>query len=162
MKRMLLLLTALFSMYDTNAQVKVYHEYSVFEKEILSVQHSDTVYVINFWATWCKPCIEELIYFEHLKNKYEEKPTKVILVSLDMKDKITTMLIPFIERRNIKSKVVVLADSKVNTWIDLVDPSWSGAIPATVIIYRHTKSFFEKSYSSQEELEHDIINQIVK
>lgn len=162
MKRILLLIVGFLLAYDTHAQVKVYEKFSEFEREFIKANHADTVYVINFWATWCKPCVEELTYFEGLEKEYEGKPTKVVLVSLDMKDKINTSLIPFINRRQLKREVVVLTDGDFNSWIDLVDPSWSGAIPATFILYKDRKAFFEKSYTSQLEIEKDITNQIVK
>ncbi len=103
--------------------------------------HNDTIYVINFWATWCKPCLEELPYIEQIhKDKFDD-PVRVILVSLDFRHQIQQKLIPFINEKDLKSTVVVLDDPDANTWIDKVDPRWSGALPATVI-YRGDKRVF--------------------
>ncbi|RXW45699.1 redoxin, partial [Enterococcus faecium] len=63
----------------------------------------DTVFVINFWATWCAPCLKELPYFEQLAEKYKDKPLKVILLSLDFKSKIQSDLVPFVKKQGIKS-----------------------------------------------------------
>lgn len=94
---------------------------------------NDTTYVINFWATWCKPCIKELPYFEELNATLKNKKAKVVLVSLDFPKQVETQLVPFVEKQQLKSEVIVLLDGKYNDWINKVSPSWSGAIPATYI-----------------------------
>lgn len=110
------------------------------------------VHVINFWATWCKPCIKELPYIDALTDKYKDK-VKVTLISLDFPRKLDTKLKPFITQNNLKSEVILLDDGKVNEWINEVDPSWSGAIPATLLFYNGKKLFFEKEFHSMAELE---------
>ncbi|WP_224489840.1 TlpA disulfide reductase family protein [Robertkochia flava] len=110
----------------------------------------DKVYVVNFWATWCKPCVEELPYFEALHTKYATKDVEVVLVSLDFPSRAEKVLIPFVEKRGLKSTVLLLDDPKQNTWIPRVSPSWSGAIPATVIFSRDKREFYEKSFTFKE------------
>ncbi|GAB2544601.1 TlpA family protein disulfide reductase [Rufibacter soli] len=107
---------------------------------------SDTTYVLNFWATWCQPCVEELPHFEALQQQYKNKPLKVVLVSMDFAKDLEKKVIPFVNRRQLKSTVFVLDEPDQNAWIDLVDPSWSGAIPATLILNnaRHQRFFIEK------------------
>ena len=102
---------------------------------------NDTIYVVNFWATWCRPCVEELPLLERLHADLLDQPHQVILVSLDFRDQVESKLVPFIKQHDIKSKVVVLDDPNANTWIDQVDRRWSGALPAT-IVYRGTKRLF--------------------
>ncbi len=111
---------------------------------------NDTTYVINFWATWCAPCIKELPYFEQINEKYASQRVKVILVSLDFKSQIESRVIPFVRQRNIQSKVLVLSDPDANAWINQVDPNWSGALPATIVIKGDKREFHEKAFSSDE------------
>lgn len=120
--------------------------------ESLLNNKSDTTYVINFWATWCKPCIKELPCLEKINSLYAEKKIKVILVSLDFKRQLETNLIPFIQKNNIQSKVVLLNEPDYNSWIDKVDKSWGGAIPATIIVSKHgtDKKFYEKDFTFEE------------
>ena len=113
-------------------------------------RENDTVYVINFWATWCAPCIKELPYFEQIGEEYREKPLKVLLVSLDFPDKITSQVIPFIRKRNLQSEVILLDAPDANAWIPEVDPNWTGAIPATVIYKKGDRAFYERSFTLEE------------
>jgi len=116
-------------------------------------QQNDTTYVINFWSTWCAPCVKELPHFEALHEKYLNKKVKVILVSLDFPKQLETKLKPFLAENNLQSTLFVLTDPDANSWVDQVNPTWSGAIPATVV-YKGTKNkFYEKSFEDLAELE---------
>ena len=103
--------------------------------------------IINFWATWCKPCIKELPAFEKIASEYADKKVKVLLVSLDFPEKIENQVIPFIKKNNIKSEVILLDDADANSWIPKVSPDWSGAIPATVIYKNDRRKFYEQSFT---------------
>lgn len=118
-------------------------------------QKNDTVYVINFWATWCVPCVKELPHFEKLNQKYKSGKFKMILVSLDFPKMIESRVIPFIKNKNLQAEVVVLNDPDANSWIEKVAKEWSGAIPATVIYKNDKRTFYEQSFT-EEELELEI------
>lgn len=116
---------------------------------------NDTTYVVNFWATWCVPCVEELPNFEKLNAEYKDKKVKVLLVSIDFPKIAETKLLPFVKEHNLKPEVVLLNDPDANTWINKVDSTWSGAIPATIIYKGDKRRFYEKSFSF-EELENEV------
>jgi len=111
---------------------------------------NDSVYVINFWATWCAPCVRELPAFEQLNETYSDQKVKVILVSLDNPDLIDDRVIPFMERMGLQSEVILLDDPNSNRWIPLVSEEWSGAIPATVIYSAGHRSFHEREFEFEE------------
>lgn len=111
---------------------------------------NDTTYLVNFWASWCNPCVEELPAFERIGKEYKDENVKVLLVSLDFPKQIETRLLPFMEKNAIGSEVLVLNDPDANKWIDKVDPSWSGSIPATLIYNNESRLFHEGSYSYDE------------
>ena len=149
MKGLLTILFILFLAFS-NAQEKTV-EVITFERfEPMLHNENDTLYIINFWATWCKPCVAELPYFEKLNKVYASEKLKVILVSLDFADEMDTRLVPFLLKNNIQSKVILLDESNPNTFIDKVSPQWSGAIPATVIYKGKYNSFYEKSFVYEE------------
>jgi thiol-disulfide isomerase/thioredoxin len=119
--------------------IKVY-DFSHFEPFLQA--KNDTTYIVNFWATWCVPCRKELPDFEKFGSQNKNKPIKILLVSLDMAESIHGALIPFIEKNNIRSTVVVLDDPNSNYWINKVDSLWSGTIPATLIFNKNYRGFF--------------------
>ena len=124
------------------------YDYKSFE--VFLKMHNDTTYVVNFWATWCQPCIEELPNFEKLNAEYKNEKVKVILVSLDFKKQVESNLIPFIKKRNLQSTVLHLSDPDANAWISKVDTAWSGAIPATVIYNKRKRKFYEQSFTFEQ------------
>lgn len=128
-------------------------DFSTFEPALK--KQDDTVYVINFWATWCKPCIDELPDFERINLDYKNKPVKVILVSLDFPTKHEELLLPFIKENNLQSQVIHLTEVNANKWINRVSNEWSGAIPATVI-YRGESRFFVEGKMNYEQIKSQI------
>jgi thiol-disulfide isomerase/thioredoxin len=118
-------------------------------KEFLSTSNNKT-YVVNFWATWCAPCVKELPYFEKLNVEYKNKAVEVILVSLDFPQKYETRLKPFIKENKLQSKVIALNDVDSNSWIPKVSKEWSGAIPATLIFNKEKRQFYEQSFNFEE------------
>lgn len=137
------------------AETAVYDElelvdFSEFESRYLQKPTEEITYVINFWATWCKPCIEELPYFEDLQENYRDKNVQVVLVSLDFPKHIEKQVIPFIKKHNLQSEILLLDDPDANTWIPKVSEAWSGAIPATLLVKGKTQKFYEKSFTYNE------------
>ena len=109
----------------------------------------DTIYVINFWATWCAPCIKELPYFDQFASRMKQKPVKVLLVSLDFRSKLESSVRPFVTRLNLQSEVMLLNEKNQQSYIERIDKNWSGAIPATLIVNskRQSRQLTERELS---------------
>jgi len=128
------------------------------ELEAMLNTKSDTTYVINFWATWCKPCVQELPHFDKLEKTFAGQKIKVILISLDFKRQFETNLKPYLVKNKVVSDVYLIDEPDYDLWIDKVDKSWSGAIPATLILNNTlgTRNFYERDFTLEE------INKTVK
>ena len=135
---------------NTPTQVPVYDNFA--DLAPIFQYDNDTTYLINFWATWCKPCVEELPYIEQLHDDFPDAKLKIILVSMDFPKQIESHLIPFMQERQLRSDVVVLTDGDVNTWIPMVDESWGGAIPVSVLYKGQKRTFIGEAFADHEEL----------
>lgn len=132
----------------------VYEDFS--ELEPLFKQNNDTTYIINFWATWCKPCVEELPLFQQLALAYAEAPIRTVLVSLDEEEDVATKLPRFLAERNIDLPVVVLTDPQAVAWRAKLDPDWNGTIPTTIIYKKGLRFFAEEQFSTYFDLEEKV------
>ncbi len=115
------------------------------------IKNSDTTYVINFWATWCKPCVAELPAFDSLSKVSN---VKILLVSLDFKEDLEKKVNPFLKSHNIKMECVLLDEINGNDFIDKIDKAWTGAIPATLIKNKDHRVFIEKKMHLSELQKH--------
>ena len=117
------------------------------------------IQVLNFWATWCAPCIKELPLFEQLNATRKDIEVSLISIDLDL-DPNPDKIYRFIDRKKLKSTVYILDERDPNTWIDKIDKSWSGAIPATLVVNLENgkRRFIEKELK-EGDLE-EIINSV--
>lgn len=138
----------IFSAFLMNAQRLEVMNYEQLEQRLNT--ESDTVYLVNFWATWCRPCVEELPDFLKLNEELKNENFKLILVSLDFSNQIEKRVKPFIKSRSIDAEVIVLDDPDANTWISKVDESWDGAIPVSLIIHQNKKEFYGSTLTYEE------------
>jgi len=110
-------------------------------KEIIDLKSQDspskdTLIVLNFWATWCKPCVEELPLFAEAVKTYKNERVKFIFVSMDAykpneESKIVTKLTKL---KLATQSLWWMTETDANKYIDLISPKWSGSIPCTIFI----------------------------
>lgn len=142
----------LFLLSFLNPDAKVQEvSFEKFQSKVIQADN-DTLYVVNFWATWCKPCVAELPYFESANEQFKNEKVKVLLVSLDFLDQ-KQKVDKFVTDRTIKSEVVLLNAGNPNEWIDKIENEWSGAIPATVFYKGGEKLYFREGDFEKSELD---------
>lgn len=151
---LILLLVACKSKDQKNLENKIV-SYHFNKLEPLLHQQDDRVHVVNFWATWCVPCVEELPYFKKLEEK---KDVDLLLVSMDIPIMKESHLVPFVAKNDIQSKVILLDDPNGNVWIPKVDENWDGAIPATLIYTNEKRKFYKHGFISYDQLLTEIEN----
>lgn len=153
--RYFLLLLPLFCLFAlVRGTAQNYAVYDSFPQLASRIQQAgETTLVVNFWATWCKPCVEELPCFEELRKKYAEEKVQILLVSLDFKSQLEKKLIPFLKAQQLKSEVVLFADTDFNNWIPYIHKEWDGAIPVTVVVKGNQKAIAHGKFEDFESLE---------
>lgn len=115
-------------------------------------QKTDSIYVINFWATWCRPCVEELPYLQSVSKKYADKKVTLLLVSLDFASFYPDKILSFAKKQNITADIAWLNETDADYFCNQVDKKWSGSIPATIIVNAATgyKQFYEQQFEEKE------------
>lgn len=120
-------------------------------------KNNDTLYVVNFWATWCLPCVKELPYFISTSQQMANQKMKLVLVSLDTKDNLERTVIPYLAKKKWRAMQFLLADNgRMNEWIAAVNKDWEGAIPATAFYKNGAQVYFSSGQLSHEELKTNI------
>ena len=152
--RTALLFIALFTRNLVSGQEVIDKDFNSFYKE--EITDSKGIVIVNFWATWCKPCITELPYFEQINAEMKSEKFSVCLVNLDFNSKYKTSAVEFVRNKNLKSEVIHLNDTDPNKWINKIDSNWTGAIPATLIYNNGKKVFFREGEITYDELKSEI------
>ena len=139
----------LIAVFTVNAQVKVL---SLKELNQRISKGKDTTYVLNLWATWCAPCVEELPYFEQLHQANLNQPVKVILLSLDFKSNLKSTIIPFVWKHQLSAETYVIEEPNQQTVTKLMHKDWTGVLPTTLFIntQKKIKVLYEKPFTYQE------------
>jgi thiol-disulfide isomerase/thioredoxin len=94
----------------------------------------DTIYIVNFWATWCVPCVKELPAFNKIQEEYKDKAVKVILVSFDFKEQYPDKLSAWVKKKQLVPEVVWFNETNPTLYIPKMAPEWEGGLPATILI----------------------------
>lgn len=108
------------------------------------INQPDTCFVVNFWATWCKPCVAELPSFDSLLVEKKNKNIKILLVCLDFREELEKKVNPFLKKNKIQSECVLLDEVNGNDFVNKIEQNWSGAIPATLLKRGKFRLFYEK------------------
>lgn len=123
------------------------------------IAQSNKPLVINFWATFCQPCIEEMPQFMALTKKYAKDSVQLLLVSLDMQDDYPVKVKAFVKKRKITAnRMLWLNETNADYFCPKIDTTWSGSIPASLFINNATGyRKFTESELSADELEKEIM-----
>jgi thiol-disulfide isomerase/thioredoxin len=116
-----------------------------------TIKESKTPLVVNFWATFCIPCVEEIPYFQEEVKKHEKEGVQLLLVSLDMKSYYPEKIKTFVRKKKFTAPMVWLNETNADYFCPKVDSSWSGSLPATLFINNKTgyRKFFEEELSRE-------------
>jgi len=128
-----LITTAGFSIASAQ-KIKAYNA----DELVARTAHPDTIYIVNFWATWCIPCVKELPSFNIVHDFYKGKPVKVILASFDFKEQFPEKLETWVKRKKLRPEVIWFSETNPTEYIPKIAPEWEGGLPATLLINNKT------------------------
>ena len=116
------------------------------------IRKSDHPLVVNFWATWCAPCVEEIPYFQEEVKKYADQKVELLLVSLDFKEAYPTQIAAFVQKKKFEASFYWLNETNADHFCPQIDEKWSGSIPSTLFINNKTgyKKFFERQLTERQ------------
>ena len=129
----------------------VYDDFDAIEP--LFQQDSDTTYLINFWATWCKPCREEIKLLQRLEVEDHSKPLKIVLVSLDREEGTVEKVAEFLKENGPDLSSIILTDPDDATWGKTIDRVWSGSLPTTIIYRGELRYVYRRAFNTFADLE---------
>ena len=106
--------------------------------------------VINFWATWCVPCIEEMPWLNKMVG--QRKDVELIFVSVDNEKAYPEKIRAMINRKKIQATLIWLNETDADVFCPRIDKNWSGSIPATLMVNhkRNYRKFIEQQISPPE------------
>ena len=123
----------------------VYTDYA--EIAPLFRQRNDTTYLINLWATWCKPCLDELPLLAELAARNADRPFQLALLSLDDKPAAIARIPDYLERLDIDLPVAVLS-TQDTTWGKEIDRVWNGSLPTTIVYRNELKYVHRRNFTT--------------
>lgn len=89
------------------------------------------VVLVNFWATWCPPCVKEFPELVKLYKDYKDKEFVLVFISLDDRADYDSKLLPFLKKQGVDFTSYFGNFSNPEALMTYVDKSWQGEIPYT-------------------------------
>ena len=112
-------------------------------KKLVSNTGSGKLRLVNIWATWCGPCVQELPEFVIIDRMYRERDFEFVTISLDdpaKKDKALERL----KKIEASNKNFIYTGTNKYDFIETIDPKWQGALPYTILIEPGGKILYGK------------------
>lgn len=149
MKKIFLAAIVLCSFCESNGQS--IPKWKITDVEDYIAHGKGDILVLNFWATFCKPCVAEIPAFVEIAEKYRHRNVKLLLVSLDLPSSYPKKIAEFTKQHHFKTNIAWMDESNADYFCPKIDPKWSGSIPATLIINTKTgyRQFFEEEIDAK-------------
>ncbi|MCB9013329.1 MAG: TlpA family protein disulfide reductase [Bacteroidales bacterium] len=131
MKNLLVFITLSFMTFNLSSAQEVR---KISKSDLSEILNNPThkLHVINFWASWCGPCVSELPEFQQVVNNSDSSKVDFLFISLDFPSEADKKLLPFLKKSGYNFNVALITDIDYNSWIEMVDPNWQGNIPSTL------------------------------
>lgn len=117
------------------------------EELVSYIKSSEHPLIINFWATWCAPCVEEIPWFQKALKVNDSSNIELVLVSLDFPESYEKKVIAFAQKNKLDAKLLWLDETNADHFCPQIDSNWFGTIPVTLFINNRTG--YRKFYDDQ-------------
>ncbi|MEK7249922.1 MAG: TlpA disulfide reductase family protein [Bacteroidota bacterium] len=104
--------------------------------DALRAESKGKVLVLNVWATWCKPCVEEFADLVKLEKAYSKEGLDVVFVAIDDDARAKQKVMAFLRKMSAASPSYIKETDNDEVFINALNPQWSGVLPATFIYNR--------------------------
>ena len=137
-------LLLLFLSISANSRAQNIGHLTIKQLQDIYYQKNDTTYVVNFWATWCGPCVMEMPALLQFYTSHKNSRVKLLLISLDQ-PKFEKHVSNFVTKNKIEAPVYILDAGKNFDWLPKIDERWEGSIPATLVVNasKNIQQFYE-------------------
>jgi len=102
--------------------------------------------LVNFWATWCAPCVAEFDEFVTLNRMYRHRDFELVLVSVNQPDEEKRVQ-QFLQQHQASNKNLIFGSADRTPLINAFDPEWQGEVPLTVLLSPEGKVVYRESGS---------------
>jgi thiol-disulfide isomerase/thioredoxin len=102
--------------------------------------------LVNFWATWCTPCVAEFEDFVTVNRMYRHRDFELVTVSINQPDEEKQVL-EFLKKQHASNRNLIFASSERDPLINAFDPQWQGDVPYTVLLDPEGKVIYREAGS---------------
>jgi thiol-disulfide isomerase/thioredoxin len=102
--------------------------------------------LVNFWATWCAPCVAEFDGFVTISRMYRQRDFEFVSVAVNRPDEEPRVL-EFLKKQQASNRNLIFASDDRTSLINAFDPAWQGEVPYTVLLGPEGKVIYRESGS---------------
>jgi len=96
-----------------------------------TIKESKGALIVNFWATFCVPCLQEIPYFQEITEQYKSKDVSLVLVSLDLKEAYPVKVNDMAKKLKLVYPVMWLNETNADYFCPKIDTTWTGGMPSS-------------------------------